>query len=157
MRLSPFLQEAFSFQREIRNGRAFGGSTHRGAILANHSHVQLWNPVGSGKTAIVRAFNGSHDTAGRIVVASASIALNALSGNAPVNLLFGGVASLLELRTEVNVAALGNQIFNEFVAANDALRSTHDYFCLLGQGTGLTLLELSTNIALSAWWQWVEF
>ncbi len=139
----------------IRQARGFVGHGQQAAVAAQNSHVQLLNPVGSGRTVIVHGLIGVQDLAGYVYVRLHDPALATLLGNG-VNLAVGGAASVAELRATTNVGILGTPLRAFGMGATLAYAVVTDWFVLLAPGKGVLMAAGTLNNGLGASYEWIE-
>ncbi len=140
---------------ELRAGRAFG---QRGSISAgtgNNPHVQLFNPGGSGVTALVYAATVSTTTAQQILWGFYDTALSSLHGTG-VNLLRGGAAGKCDVRSQASTSLLGTLIHEQEFAASDGRILPPVWLGELGEGEGLIVVGNTQNTLLRLGFRWVE-
>lgn len=140
---------------EVRAGRAFGGAIIQANIAAEFSHVQLFNPVASGVTALVRAIVGSTNTSDRMEVAFFNTALATLGADGR-NLLSGGAAPVAQVRAGTNAAQQGDRFAAQQILANTPIALTEEWVCELGPAEGVIIRLSTVNISLVGSFSWVE-
>lgn len=128
----------------VKAGQAFAGSNSRAASVGNFSHVQLWNPPGSGLRAIVTSFFVFTTPANRVLVNVHNVAA-ANAGFNPANKLAGGPVSTLECRTEANAAQLGANLTGIFCDALQSILVPFDEPVILPPGWGVAAVGFVVN------------
>ena len=140
----------------IQAGQAFAMAGLQGGVAAQNSHVQLFNPVASGKTVLVRRVMVSASLVDELDLTLYNTAL-ATDVGAGVNLLSGAAAGVAHVRTTTNAGILGT-IFHRFQnPANTPALLGPDWLCQLPAGTGLVFAEVTVNQAGVATYYWAEF
>lgn len=98
------------FQKTIA-GQAFSAGVSQAASVGNLSHVQLWNPVGSGVNAVLEMTGYTCNAAQQVDLSRYDVALTTNLGNASNKYAStaGAVTptSQCQLRTQANAALLG--------------------------------------------------
>ena len=140
---------------EIRAGRAFTRGGTQLAVGGEFSHLQLFNPVGSGVTILVHraqaAVNSTNITSYRIL----NVSTGALVG-VGVNLLSGQAAGVGQVRSFSNVALQGTQARILQVNQVDFLDWVKDWDFELGAGEGIALAVDAVNVRIDAYLDWIE-
>ena len=139
----------------VQAGTAFGMFGSQNAVAAQFSHVQLFNPVASGKTALVRAIivaTGAAGAAGFNIDNTA----RAVDGGAGINLINGGAAGVCHVRTEANAGVQGTQFGSVLTLASVSVVLPIEWFMQLAPGQGLTMYATAVNVQLVASFFWVE-
>src|SRR6267142_1192683 len=90
----------------IQAGKAFVLGARLAATAANIGHVQLFNPVASGKTVLARRVIVSCSAVDGLDLNVYNTALTTDAG-AGINMLSGGAAGVAHVRTQFNGAELG--------------------------------------------------
>ncbi len=139
----------------LRAGQAFWGGHHRGQSAAVFSHIQLLNPVASGKSATVYFFTGGATASGLYHVREYDTALTTLVQNG-INCQSGGAGGVCEIRTMDNGAALGTLVTIIYAVSNAWLPVGNQWVFELGQGQGLVVAPGAVNVGVNAAWWWVE-
>jgi len=87
-------------------GSAFWQSKAMQATAGNYPHVQIWNPVGSGRVCIVDDIGYSvlPSSGAHLIASSAPLATFAMN---PASKLAGGVGSVMEIRVQEAAALIG--------------------------------------------------
>jgi len=140
---------------ELRAGRTFGGTGLVAALAANVSIVQLFNPVGSLVTVIVKLITVNIQVQVSGGVTLYNTALTTLVGNG-ANLLNGGANSVAEVRTIQTGGALGTFIASYDLIANTPIVFGGDWLVELGAGEGVTFQPGAVNFASRASFLWME-
>lgn len=140
---------------ELQAGRCFAAGGIQGPTAANNSHVQLFNPVASGVTLLVRALYASLSVAGSIQIGFYDTALTTLNGNA-LNLLRGAAVSVAEARRQDNVGVLPSVLMEMQLGAAQVLQLDSMWLCQLGPGTGFVAVAKTVNVGITAQFVWRE-
>ena len=140
---------------EIRAGRAFMSGTAIGASGGNYSHLQLFNPVGSGITIIVYAIFVSTLSAGRVHKRTHNTALSSLSQTG-TNLLAGQSAAIGEIRSESPAALQGTRVMDFSTLAQTLQEITRGWTFELGAGEGVLVVPNAVNVQIEANYYWIE-
>jgi len=135
-------------------GVAFAFAAGTGPVAGQYSHVQLWNPVGSGKRIVVSSIVGHGNPANNMQVRTHSVALATLVGN-PISKLAGGAGSVMEVRTENNAAALGGTLLGFFVNGSNSFQLPLVEPIVLPPGRGVivagTTVNALTHASMNYW------
>lgn len=83
---------------------AFSGVALGGVVAGQQSRVQLWNPAGSGKRAIVEQVILGSGFVNSLYLQNSTVALATLLAEVPLNKLIAGTAGAIQLRKD-NIAA----------------------------------------------------
>ena len=140
----------------LRQGKCFFGGTTLAASVGNVSIVQLFNPVASGLTILLRMYSMSVDVAGAVVTGEYNVALTTNAGNVGP-LLFGGAAPVGQIRTQNPVGNLGGTRWPIDLLASTVFVTQPDWYALLPAGQGFNLQTLATNTRLRVGVLWAEF
>lgn len=140
---------------EIRAGRAFTGTGDVGAVVGEFSHIQLFNPAGSGRILLVHRF---------VVTALNVIAISMFTHNtelttdngAGANLLAGSTAGQGHVRQQTNVSVLGTEVRGWIIVANNPLDFVKEWDFELGEGEGIHVACTSTNQRIVTFTDWTE-
>lgn len=137
-------------------GQAFVGSGFIAGAAAAYGHVQLWNPVGSGKNIIVEAISLSAAAALGVSVRSHTSAIGALQ-TAGVNKMVGGAAGVGEVRTVTAAAMAGtSELYGTNVAAGNPFPWKFVEPVVLRPGYALMAVGAAQNASLTATYEWYE-
>lgn len=136
-------------------GIAYSGAAYSAQGAGVYSHIQVWNPAGSGKNLIVGQFNGLYlvGTSG-ITVTQHNAALTTLYAEQPGNKKLGGAAGVAELRTQQNAAPLGsaNRLYG---LSNGAVLEPKEPI-IVAPGWGLVFRRSQVNEDIQAGGEWFE-
>lgn len=149
------------FSEHARNGEAYSAEDFIIGAPGLYPHLQLFNPVGSGKLVRLRSVHQTM-TAARVVnirrYDPPGAVLGPPAGFVIENLLGGGPAAVAELRSGNIVVPSGSAFWLLQSNANQpgvyppkGQEWGHD----LLEGHGV-LLQSTVNTTLIAMWQWVE-
>jgi hypothetical protein len=136
------------------NGTAWIWTASCGAVAAQFSHCQLFNPVGSGRVAFIDSLTFNTLTSGSVVIVGIRNSQIAVSAPGPVNkklMLSGSPVSLMLSRIENNVAELvDTTIVHLTVAASSPV--TLNFACPieLSPGTGIVVVNETVNVIILA-------
>lgn len=141
-------------------GVSFLGAVYAAGAAAVNARVQLWNPPGSGRRAIVKQMKigSTANSPFNVYVATAAEANAYASPANPVNKLLGGAASVMEHRYD-NIVALpaGAIVLSGNVIAND---ETQWYRfaepVILPPGYGLLVRNVTVNQPITACFDFYE-
>lgn len=102
------------------SGGAFVGNAYKDMVAAEFPQVQLWNPAGSGKNAIVGRLTLTSNTTQSFVVGSSTAPLLSSSGaNRLGAKKLGGAAGVCQVRGQGAAAVnVGSILMNGYVTAN---------------------------------------
>jgi hypothetical protein len=141
----------------IQAGQAFAFAASLGPTAGVISHVQLFNPVGSGKTVLVRRAFSS------LVTSTDTINLNlyntalATDVGAGLNLLSGAAAGQAHVRSGTNATQLGTNFAQLYTAIAQPQPFGPDWLCQLAAGQGVLVCGSAVNTWAVASFYWVEF
>lgn len=127
---------------------AFVGAGFQPAVAAQFSHVQLWNPPGSGVRMIVSQVSAI-DSAGSLVYLSYHNAAltNAYVNANPQSKLAGGAVSNGQNRIQGNAAILGtNLLMFQAPTTGKELRLTEPMVIPPGQGAHIASFTVNTGL-----------
>lgn len=141
--------------RTTREGIAYWGGTASAIGAADFSHVQLWNPAGSGRILVLETLQISVDS-GSVALRRHTAALANLA-TAPANKFLGGAAGVGEVRHQANASAIGTS-FNGSVGASFG-QSPINFLnrpVIIPAGHGLIVSHNTVNINTRAMFEWLE-
>jgi hypothetical protein len=139
----------------MQAAKCFGMGTALGPVAAQFSHIQLWNPVGSGKTLLVRHVLAEMLTAGTIYLRADNVARATFDTNGnDLNLGAGGSAA--EIHTENNAALQGSRLGRHDVLASVETWWDDGWVAVITPGNGLNVIAGIVNVNLSADFTWAE-
>lgn len=145
-----------SFLEELLRGRAFIGGGVQSGLAANFSHIQLFNPVGSGLTVIVTSITASQ---GNGIDINVAVNTAALSTNITEvgNQLAGGAAPVATLNSQNNATQLGTVISREPQSgATNIINVVKGNLFALEPGNGVLINPVNQNSSLEASYSWLE-
>lgn len=150
---NPVISKQFLLDR-AQAGTIFERVALVAAVAATYGHVQVWNPVASGKTVVVSQAHIVEDTGSRVFeLMQYNTALTTLVGTF-FNVANGGSNSTAELRSQTNGAALGTNMLRKFSTPGIGT-IMDDRFDVLSPGEGLlirpTVQNIGLNIAYRIW------
>jgi hypothetical protein len=140
----------------VKQGKAFFGGTRQGASVGNFSIVQLFNPVASGVTVLVRQAVTIGEALNDLTIWSDTSARGSLDRNGQ-NCKFDGSASVAQIRVATVAASVGTSILHFQPLANTAVPIGYDWFALLPAGYGVDMYYNAVNLAMGAFFQWAEY
>lgn len=141
----------------VLRGEAFIGYQSIVGIAAQVSHVQIKNPLGSGKRVIINKITAQADVVGRLILAALDTDLANVSGGAKTNKLMGGAASVAQLRWENNAAYLGTPIYVVGISsANEFKEFQFSEPVILLEGKGLVIETNDLNSTMRVNFQYNE-
>ena len=140
---------------EVRAGRAFGFGDEQNGVAGQKSHVQLFNPAGSGVNALVRLTMVARGTAGVVGLCFHDTALTTDVG-AGINLLRGGAAGACHVRKATDAADLGSQIFALRLQASASFEVTAEWLAEIGPGEGIHWRDGTVADTLTVGFLWAE-
>ena len=121
---------------EIRAGRGFMKGASASAAAGQNPEVQLFNPVASGVTVILRMVLASNSVAVDCSFRQFNTALATLAGEG-INLLSGAAAGKGEVRTATPAAIDGTLIGFIDIPASQTIQIAPEWMFELGAGEGL--------------------
>lgn len=155
----PTRERAAELERVIE-GRAFIGFASCGGLAANFSHVQLWNPLTSGRRIILSdlwLINLAAAAAIGLVLRRATAALStAFTNLSPQAKRLGGGISPAEQRFENNVAAIGVDFARFSLPANVTTLVPFKEPIVLEPGNALNISNDVVAVTTAAAWQFTE-
>lgn len=137
--------------RTIAN-TAFMGLAYQPGVAANYSHVQIWNPVGSGRVIYLEQITMTTTGTTNLNLYTSAAALATLSGN-PLAKKVGGSASAMQYYRGAYAAAQGTAI-----GALDPTQKSYKFSepLLLMPGAGLAILNATLGNDLGATFEHFE-
>lgn len=131
-----------------RSGAAFAGANRTSAAAGQYPHVQLWNPAGSGKRAVVSEIGMDASIASDIGVRWSTAPLAALASTPNgVSKIAGGAVSACEVRAEANAAVLGTTFYGVAADAKHMIHKlTEPVILLPGYGLIVVCVTLATAV-----------
>lgn len=140
------------------SGVSFLGVGGTGAVAAQYSHAQIWNPAGSGKTLFVESLSLSTSIAQAISLRRSTAAL-ANASNLAMNKLVGSAIGVGVIRYENNtvpqfagVSVGGSYTLAAGVVGAFPFREP----VVIAPGAGIVLIAGSVNTDLTANFEWFE-
>lgn len=133
---------------------AYNGISTGGAGI--YAHVQLWNPVGSGKNVFLEYAAATAQAAGfvNVRIATAALGTNQLAPNS--KLMGSGAASVATMYTATNAVAQGSTIINgRAMAANGTVEFRMVEPIVLAPGNGL-IFQSAANQDMSGYFEYYE-
>lgn len=130
----------------VSNAAAFIGTGNLSNTAAVISHVQLFNPAGSGVTVIVDGMIFAMGTAGRFLLASHDTELTT-DGGAWLNALMGGAAGAAHVRTQNNATVLGTAFGGGRLAGNTGEPFVFPFGLQIPAGAGILLSPTLVNVS----------
>lgn len=138
------------------NEQAYGGSLFPGAVAANSSHVQLWNPANSGKNFYCSQVRFNSNIAGQINISYYNAAYTT-TGGVVIPKKLGGAASVALINSQHSAALLQTAIHSQYnTAANQLVQLDFAEPFIIPPGKALCVINQVQNAALSANFDWVE-
>ncbi len=141
--------------RELRAGRAFGGTIQTISGAGNNSYAQLFNPVGSLITVILYRITFDISPAGLFRLTHYNTALTTLSATTR-NLRSGSAAPVAEVRGQADPASLGSAFYLASPQASTFLDPNLTWITELGAGAGVNLFLNVASSTLNASFFWIE-
>lgn len=139
--------------------RCFAGQAIQAAVAGQYSHVQLWNPAGSGKRVLVSRLWVSNGTGAPLSFAARlhNAALTTLLNTVPSKLA-GGADSTAELRAQAAPAVIPtSKVYASLIAnAGDSPAFFLSEPIVLVPGYGLVLYAGAVNQTMPASFQLTE-
>ncbi len=137
-------------------GGAFMGGVQGGSTAGQYTHVQIWNPAGSGKNVIVESVTYSSGGNGGIYMRTNAAALGSLLGNGPAKLA-NGALSAAELRYQTLAAfAGGGNMLVLNLAAGQFSTFTFKEPVVLKPGNGFLVIQTIGGNDVNAAFEWYE-
>lgn len=133
-------------KEKTKSGIVFGSRLGVGAVAAQLSEAQLFNPASSGKRLIISSFSGIAGGNG-VYFGIGSVQLATLS-LAPQNKLSGGVAAITQGRIENNAALVAMTLMGQ-AASGVQVKELEPYVILPGYGFCLVANDVNTNLFAS--------
>lgn len=140
---NPVITKSLDLDRAL-NARLYerGGSVAN--VAAVYNHHQIFNPVASGRTVVVRGIEFAQSAAGDFAIYQYNTALATLVGNLyPLD--SGATAGVAQLRTSQPGATVGTNLLTRSSAPANT-RNYFERFDVLGEGEGLLIVTLQVNL-----------
>jgi len=128
---------------------AFIKGQSQGATASNYSHMQLYNPVGSGVSIIIDGVYVSVSAATYAMFRSLSTELTTSLGSWDSKLMAQPDGNGV-IRREANVAQLGTAMYSIELLANEVFSYKPQSPIILPAGQSLTITTNLVNVTLSA-------
>lgn len=146
-------------ENESRNSRSFWGACLQAAVAAQLGHIQLLNPVASGKTVIVdRVLFENGGASNLLDLSDYATGLTTNTGSVWAKNQAGG-APVAQLRKQTNAAELGTikLLFRTPAALgySEVLGPT-DAPLVIAAGAAITLIQNNVNVECAAIFHWRE-
>lgn len=137
-------------------GSAYSGYAGCAAAAANYPHVQLWNPVGSGKNVFLESFLVSCSSAALVTAGTYGVALaNVITPASSKK--YGGPASVAVQQYQNNAAMIsGNLLMGQQLQASQNLTINFREPVVLVPGSGMVIGAQTQNCALTASFEYFE-
>ena len=150
------VQASEKWLTEIKAKRGFvmGGITP--ASVGNYSCLQLKNPAGSGKVALIRSLLVAQDPISQVGVIPYDTDLTTDIG-AGVNLWLAGPAGVCHVRSEVNGGLVGVPPVRLLTPAYTITNLSPEWSFALDPGKGLAVCAWSVNVNVTATFLWNEY
>lgn len=139
----------------IRAGQAFARSLNQTASIGNFSHVQLFNPAGSGVNIVLRRILIDVDVPSDVAFRQHDTAF-AVAPVAGKNLLAGATSAAGVVDTTATAGESGTTYGQFPVPADSLYPFIDDWFGEIGPGEGFLVGARTVNVALRGWYQWIE-
>lgn len=138
-------------------GTAFTGYGSQPAVAAQYSHVQLWNPAGSGRVLVVTQIKAHVSAAGTAVyLCDHNAALGTAQPN-PASKSFGVGAPVSLCKSTTNAAVLGTPIDAMALGvANDTKVFPLSHAIIVTPGRGIMVVTNVVNLNLTASFEFDE-
>jgi len=143
------------WQSEVFAARGFVRGASNPASVGNISEIQLFNPIGSGKTIRVKRVFSANGATFAANIRSHNTALATLVGSG-FNLQFGSAAGVGEIRTATPVAEDGTLIAPWFATGSTTVEVFSDWATQLDAGEGLIVSGGGANIQVITDFYWNE-
>lgn len=140
---------------QLRAARAFLGSASIGPTAANYSHVQLYNPAGSGVQVIVRTAFASVAVAAFVNLGRYDVALTTDQGTGK-NSLLGAAAAQAHIRSQDNAARLPTLVAQMYLQAGLPINFASEWLVEISPGQGIVLYPDTVNTEIVAAFSWYE-
>lgn len=149
-----------SWYDTLNNQNTFIGGAQCNQVAGQFSHVQLWNPNGSGINAIVKRVVGNQDTTDYFYLHYYATALTTDLPNNLGNKYLGGAAPACEIRRQTNAATLGTAITHRRAptATHEAVEFLHHKgdCILIPPNMGLVVVSGGGNYTIQGGFEWME-
>ena len=141
---------------ETADGEAFHSGSSAGAVAAQVSFVQLFNPAASGKIAYIDGFDFAGATAAdRFEMRQHAAAIGALI-NTGFNKNDGGAAGVMQLRAGASAAPGGTVVRNWYRPINESLIASLKAPIRLAEGRGVSIISFTVNTLMVGNFDWRE-
>lgn len=139
-------------------GGAFSWAHGSAAVVGQYSRVQLFNPVGSGMNAIVKAFKITASGATTFFVQSYQTALAASAGVLPNSKYPGGSIPVSQARNDSAAALIASPILLDYINASgiSTIPIVMQEPVIVRPGWGMTIENATQNQRLDASYEWFE-
>jgi hypothetical protein len=144
--------------RTVSDNQAFFGNHICGAVAAQFSFCQLFNPVGSGKLVYADGFIVTAQPAiATLFIKAHTAQLTTLSALQPVSRRIGGAAPSAQLRHQNNAGGIGADGLQIQVSANLDREFIFPWPIRIGEGLGIHIQHGVVNVAITVNWQFREY
>ena len=138
-----------------QDNSAFIGYSAAGALAANYTQVQLWNPAGSGKRLVVEKISSFCSVAASMSVGYHTAAYANVIGNAASKSV-AGAASVAEMRYMQGAATYTGAWFSKQTPANTTTPEELREPIIIPPGYGLVVRNTTVNQDLGAYFEFFE-
>jgi len=139
----------------IRGAYAFYAYARSNAVAVNNSHVQIYNPVGSGIQLLIHTAFIAVATTDDIEVLRFDTELTSDVG-AGVNMFLGGAAANGHIRRQTNATILGTTLGVFQIIADISHSFLTPWSFELTPGQGLQFVPQTQNLAMDVNFTWIE-
>ena len=139
-------------------GQAFSWANGQLAQAAAYSACQIYNPPGSGKNLVVKAYAMASSAAGVASAHVRSSSLANLQSAIPATKLATGTLPVAQSRTEALAAPSASQRYIDyaFFQAAGTFRTTLQEPVVVPPGYGFTIESGTQNVQMNAVFEWIE-
>lgn len=125
-------------------------------VAGQYMHLQIYNPVGSGKNAFIESLQFSSAAAGSVILMSSDTPLSAAMGYG-ISKKIGGVYSGAYLGRTTSATVLGlNLMMANQVSANIVQTVNYREPIMLAEGKGITLVSQVLGVQINANFEFFE-
>ncbi len=142
---------------EIRAGRAFHGGATQGPVAGVAHHLQLFNPVGSGKTLIIYRWKVAQGATGPYHLRQKAAPGLATFIRPGFNFLIGAANGVGEIRSESNAVLQGGLDTELTIPTGISLTEIQQVWGFeIPAGQGIIGVPNALNVLNTAYWEWLE-
>ncbi|MFH1931045.1 MAG: hypothetical protein ABIN18_05590 [Pseudomonadota bacterium] len=150
------IEQNTAWYHDTLTGQAFTGGTMVLGVAAQQTHIQLWNPVASGKIGILEQIHVWVQVATSLLFRTYNIALAAEGTYVEINKYIGGAAPGLMVKMISSGPAIGNTFTRIFIPANVFHTISFSKPFIIPEGQSLVVACQTLDVDLEATFEWNE-